>query len=58
MVTPTHKKLFTAVQVGAISLKHRVVMPAMSRLRAEWPSGIPSNLMLEYYSQRASEEGC
>jgi N-ethylmaleimide reductase len=55
MVTPTHKKLFTAVQVGAISLKHRVVMPAMSRLRAEWPSGIPSNLMLEYYSQRASE---
>jgi N-ethylmaleimide reductase len=57
MVTPTHKKLFTPVQVGAISLKHRVVMPAMSRLRAEWPSGIPSNLMLEYYSQRASEGG-
>ena len=27
MVTPTHKKLFTPVQVGAISLKHRVVMP-------------------------------
>ena len=52
MVTPTHKKLFTPVQVGAISLKHRVVMPAMSRLRAEWPSGVPSNLMLEYYSQR------
>jgi N-ethylmaleimide reductase len=57
MVTPTHKKLFTPVQVGAISLKHRVVMPAMSRLRAEWPSGVPSDLMLEYYSQRASEGG-
>jgi N-ethylmaleimide reductase len=57
MVTPTHKKLFTPVQVGAISPKHRVVMPAMSRLRAEWPSGVPSDLMLEYYSQRASEGG-
>jgi N-ethylmaleimide reductase len=57
MVTPTHKKLFTPVQIGAISLKHRVVMPAMSRLRAEWPSGVPSDLMLEYYSQRASEGG-
>ena len=57
MVTPTHKKLFTPVQVGAISPKHRVVMPAMSRLRAQWPSGVPSDLMLEYYSQRASEGG-
>jgi N-ethylmaleimide reductase len=51
----THKKLFSPVQVGAIALKHRVVMPALSRLRAEWPSGIPSDLNLEYYSQRASE---
>ena len=57
MVTSTHKKLFTPVQVGAISPKHRVVMPAMSRLRAQWPSGVPSDLMLEYYSQRASEGG-
>jgi N-ethylmaleimide reductase len=53
----THKKLFSSVQVGAITLKHRVVMPALSRLRAEWPSGIPSDLNLEYYSQRASDGG-
>jgi 2,4-dienoyl-CoA reductase-like NADH-dependent reductase (Old Yellow Enzyme family) len=39
MVTPTHKKLFTPVQVGAISPKHRVVMPAMSRLRASGQAG-------------------
>lgn len=32
-------------------------MPALSRLRAEWPSGVPSKLMLEYYSQRASDGG-
>jgi N-ethylmaleimide reductase len=51
------KKLFTPVHVGAITLKHRIVMPAMSRLRAQWPSGIPSDLMLEYYSQRAADGG-
>src|SRR3981081_3729324 len=43
--------------IGAITLKHRVVMPPLSRLRAEWPSGVPSDLMREYYSQRASDGG-
>ena len=51
------KKLFTPVQIGPITLKHRVVMPPMSRLRAQWPSGIPSDLQLEYYTQRASDGG-
>src|ERR1700723_4667794 len=51
------KKLFTPVQIGPITLKHRVVMPPMSRLRAQWPSGIPSDLQLEYYSQRTSDGG-
>jgi N-ethylmaleimide reductase len=57
MVTNTHNKLFTPVRVGATSLIHRIVMPPMSRLRAEWPSGVPSGLMLEYYGQRASDGG-
>lgn len=57
MVTLARNKLFTPVHIGAITLKHRVVMPPLSRLRAEWPSGVPSNLMLEYYSQRASDGG-
>src|ERR1700745_494433 len=51
------KKLFSPVQIGSITLKHRIVMPPMSRLRAQWPSGIPSDLQLEYYSQRASDGG-
>src|ERR1700745_1729775 len=51
----TQKKLFTPIQIGPITLKHRVVMPPMSRLRAQWPSGIPSDLQLEYYRQRASD---
>jgi N-ethylmaleimide reductase len=53
MVTHARNKLFTPVQVGAITLKHRVVMPPLSRLRAEWPSGVPSDLN----SQRASDGG-
>ena len=57
MITRTHNKLFTPAQVGAITLKHRIVMPPLSRLRAEWASGVPSDLMLEYYSQRASDGG-
>src|ERR1700680_4382898 len=51
------KRLFTPIQIGPITLKHRVVMPPMSRLRAQWPSGIPSDLQLEYYRQRASDGG-
>jgi N-ethylmaleimide reductase len=57
MVARTHNKLFTPVQIGAITLKHRVVMPPLSRLRAEWPSGVPSDLNVEYYRQRASDGG-
>src|SRR5215831_1498663 len=57
MVARAHNKLFTPVQLGAIKLKHRVVMPPLSRLRAEWPSGVPSDLNVEYYSQRASLGG-
>src|SRR5260370_39074152 len=51
------KRLFTPIQIGPITLKHRVVMPPMSRLRAQWPTGIPSDLQLEYYRQRASDGG-
>lgn len=57
MAMRAQKKLFTPMQIGPITLKHRIVMPAMSWLRAERPSGIPSALMLEYYSQRASDGG-
>ena len=57
MIRRTHNKLFTPVRVGAITRKHRIVMSPLSRLCAEWPSGVPSDLMREYYSQRASDGG-
>jgi len=49
--------LFTPVEIGKIALKHRIVMPAMSRLRAHWPSGDATNLMRNFYAQRASDGG-
>jgi N-ethylmaleimide reductase len=55
--TIVQKKLFTPAQIGPITLKHRVVMPPMSRLRAQPGTGIPSDLQREYYTQRASEGG-
>lgn len=49
--------LLTPVKVGQMDLKHRIVFPAMSRLRAHWPSNVPSDLMCEYYTMRASDGG-
>jgi N-ethylmaleimide reductase len=46
MTSPLEKKLLTPVQIGRLTLNHRIVMPAMSRLRAQPGSGIPSDLML------------
>jgi N-ethylmaleimide reductase len=51
------RKLFTPVQIGRITLEHRVVMAPLTRSRSIQPGDIPGNLMLEYYSQRASEGG-
>ncbi|TDY22041.1 N-ethylmaleimide reductase [Paraburkholderia sp. BL6665CI2N2] len=55
--TKAQKTLFTAAKIGAFDLKHRIVLPALSRLRAQWPSANPSDLMRDYYSQRASSGG-
>ncbi|MDE1917963.1 MAG: alkene reductase [Sphingomonadales bacterium] len=49
-------KLFTPTTLGALSLKHRVVMAPLTRMRSD-PGDIPNALMREYYSQRASDGG-
>jgi N-ethylmaleimide reductase len=45
--------LFKPLQLGALSLPNRIVMPALTRMRAG-PMGVPSALNAEYYAQRAS----
>jgi N-ethylmaleimide reductase len=57
MIANARELLFTPAQIGTVTLKHRVVMAPMTRSRAEQPSDVPSDLMLEYYSQRASDGG-
>src|SRR5277367_2011051 len=57
MAQGTAKKLFSDIQIGPVSLQHRVVMAPLTRSRSEQPGDIPGKLMLEYYSQRASEGG-
>lgn len=45
--------LFQSVQLGALALKNRIVMAPMTRDRAG-PGDVPTDLMVEYYRQRAS----
>jgi N-ethylmaleimide reductase len=57
MARTSEPKLFTPVKVGPIQLKHRVVMAPLTRSRSEQPGDVPGKLMLEYYTQRASDGG-
>lgn len=46
-------KLLAPVQLGALSLKNRVVMAPLTRCRADNPEAAPTALMARYYAQRA-----
>ncbi|MDW3686866.1 alkene reductase [Cupriavidus sp. CV2] len=50
------RKLFTPVDLGAISLAHRVAHAPTTRLRSN-PDDSPSEMMAKYYGQRASRGG-
>ena len=49
--------LFTATVLGALELKHRVIMAPLTRSRSVQPDSVPGDLMREYYEQRASDGG-
>ncbi|MEN9684124.1 MAG: hypothetical protein RLZZ427_1875 [Pseudomonadota bacterium] len=46
-------RLFSPISLGAIDLANRIVMAPMTRDRAG-PDDVPTDLMVEYYAQRAS----
>lgn len=46
--------LFEPLKVGAITLPNRIIMAPLTRSRAENPGRVPNDLMVKYYSQRAS----
>jgi N-ethylmaleimide reductase len=53
---PGVAKLFSPVEIGAISLLHRVVHAPTTRLRAAEDHS-PSEMMMDYYRQRTSRGG-
>jgi N-ethylmaleimide reductase len=56
MNAQTQRKLFSPYKLGPAVLEHRVVMPPLTRLRAD-PDDSPSDLMVTHYGQRASKGG-
>ncbi|RFN48910.1 putative nADPh2 dehydrogenase chain oye2 [Fusarium flagelliforme] len=56
MTVATVATVATPVNIGRCTLQHRVVMAPMTRLRAD-ENHVPLDMMLEYYSQRASIPG-
>jgi N-ethylmaleimide reductase len=45
--------LFDKVKIGSLLLKNRIVLSAMTRLRADPKTGLANDLHKEYYSQRS-----
>ena len=50
---PAMTSLFSPLTVGAVELRHRVLMAPLTRMRATDPGDVPNALMAEYYRQRA-----
>lgn len=48
------KRLFNPINVGSLSLPHRIVMAPLTRSRAGQHGNVPTEMTAEYYSQRAS----
>jgi N-ethylmaleimide reductase len=57
MTANSERALFAPLKLGAIQLKHRVVMAPLTRSRSVQPDSVPGALMREYYEQRASDGG-
>ncbi|PVX85765.1 alkene reductase [Paraburkholderia unamae] len=49
-------RLFSPISVGPFELDHRVVLAPLTRMRTE-PAHVPGDLMVDYYTQRASSGG-
>ncbi len=46
--------LFNPINIGPLTLPNRIIMAPLTRLRSIEPGDIPTDLMAEYYQQRAS----
>ena len=48
-----HDNLFEPVKMGTQTLKNRIIMAPLTRLRAVEPGDVPTALASEYYAQRS-----
>lgn len=55
-MSPLSKKLFQPIQVGDITLSHRVALAPLTRYRAN-KDHVHGDLAVQYYTQRASVPG-
>ena len=55
--TVKNYSLFDSIKVGPVSLKNRVCMAAMTRMRADYNTCVPNDLHVKYYSERAEDAG-
>lgn len=49
-----HSLLYSPIKIGPLTLANRIFMAPLTRLRSIEPGDIPTDLMVEYYRQRAS----
>lgn len=49
-----YQNLFKPLDIAGITVKNRIFLAPLTRLRAQLPSDIPSPMAKEYYTQRAS----
>lgn len=50
-------KVFQPYSLGSLALKNRVVMASLTRLRCDPKTGVPNDLHIKYYSERAASAG-
>lgn len=50
----SNQAYFSPVQLGRHTLANRIMLPPLTRQRAAQPGDVPTDLMAEYYRQRAS----
>lgn len=48
------KHIFEPLQLGDLTLKNRIIMAPLTRMRSKQPGNIPHALNAEYYAQRSS----
>jgi 2,4-dienoyl-CoA reductase-like NADH-dependent reductase (Old Yellow Enzyme family) len=46
--------LFDEIKLGDLKLRNRIVMASLTRLKCDHATGVPTDLHVQYYSQRAS----